>query len=115
MPSRLRPIRISAVAVLVTAAAVSDWLRMTIKDGGGNIAARFTVPQLPGVGQDLQTMGVNAAGGIEMAIGAATPRVAFLPPDLVVEVGDAVEFDFFTPPTSVDSPIVVSYEEAEEE
>jgi len=111
MPNRLKRLRISAVAVLVTPAVASDTLRMTVRDGGGNIAAQFEVATLVVVGQAPQRLAVNGPGNIAQAFGGLPETPSYLPPDLWIETEDSVEFSFVSVPTSVDSPIVITYEE----
>jgi len=63
--------------------------------------------------QQLQSLSVNSPNGVNtsLAAGAGVNPNGYLPPDLIIEPEDVVTFQFITPPGSVDSPLVVSYEE----
>jgi len=111
MPNRLKRLRISGAAVLVTAAAITDTLVMTVRDGGGNVAARFESPVPSALAQIVTSLAVNGPGNITATVGLVSDLPGFLPPDLWIETEDSVTFSFATAPTSVDSPIIITYQE----
>jgi len=112
MPARLKRLRISAVCALVTPAAVTDTLVMTVRDGGGNVSGQFEVGILSAVAQGLQRLAVNGVGSLTAAFGSLRNIAGYIPPDLWIETEDSVTFSFSTAPASVDSPIIITYEEA---
>jgi len=110
--------RISAVCVMATPAAGTECLVLTVLRGGATVArfqtagaafssgsAAFTLA----VGADNNDAFLAAIPAIPLTY-ADSPRGA-LPPDLVTTPNDTVTIGFDSPPTTVDSDLIVSYEE----
>jgi len=118
LPTRRFALRISLVSVLATAFAATDKLTVLVLDGAGNVAGKFEAPSPVAGSQEQQSLSVNSPGGVISLLNAGAGGVnvqGFLPPDLRIEPEDSVEFSFPTAPTSVDSPLVVSYQEYRED
>jgi len=112
LPTRRFPLRISLVCVLATSFAATDKLTVLVLDGAGNVAGKFEAPSPVAGAQEQQSLSVNSPGAVVSLLNAGAGGVnvqGFIPPDLVIEPEDAVTFAFATTPTSVDSPLVVSY------
>jgi len=112
LPARLNPVRISLVAILATSAAATDSLLCTLRDGAGAIAGQWIAPGVNGGTQEAQGFAVNSPDGVIVGLAIVeSRRFGFIPPDLIVGFEDTLTFSFVTAPTSVDSSLIVSYEE----
>jgi len=114
------PIRISAVCVQATPAAGLECLVLTLLRAGSP-AAQFQTPGgvfAAGSCPFTLAVGVNnndafLSASLPVPVNFATAPQGPLPPDLIVTPNDLVTIGFDTAPTSVDSNLIVSYEELE--